>query len=290
MTYEDAINWLKKAQDLSPDDGISAYYDAHLGLWFPSYPEVSGYCIPTLIEAGEEDRALRVSRWLRRKQLVNGSIPMGYWNSNVSMVFDTGMALLGWIRAQEVEYDARTQESIDKAVQFLEAQWQEGVGNYLPSHLVRVCWPLQLVGSKEVPFMLDFYEEQLNDNDWPKHCEDGEPDNPLSHFIVYVGRAFYETGREDVARRIASRMGAVPEGRYNSDWESGADFICIPAVSQAAILFEKLGMKKKAQRGRNYLQTLSAPWSTDPIESSYLPHAQLSWSAKFIADALRPIV
>jgi len=286
MNYYDAINWLKTAQDMTPDGGVSAFFNFSQKIWMQSYPEVSGYIIPTFIDAGEEERALRISRWLRKKQLGNGAMPMGYWNSNIPVVFDTGMVLRGWLEAQKVEYDARTQESIDKAVEWLERTWDADPKNFLPTHNVRVVWPLKDYGSTRVDSMLDFFLEMIDDNGWPRIAENVQPEAPLSHFIVYIARGFFECGLVEVGRRIMRSLPSVPSSRYTSHWEPTDDTICIPGVAQASILFDKLGMKAEAQRGRNYLKTLSAPWSTDPVETDYLPNCQLSWSAKFIADAL----
>ncbi len=44
-------------------------------------------------------------------------------------------------------------------------------------------------------------------------------------------------------------------------------------------------MKAEARRGRNYLETLSHPWASDPADGDYLPGCHVSWCAKFIADA-----
>lgn len=103
MNHTQAINWIKKAQDLGIDDGIPAFYNSEKNVWFQSYPEVSGYIIPTLIDAGEEERALKISRWLRLKQLSDGSIGSGYWNSYFPNAFDTGQVLLGWLAAQKID-------------------------------------------------------------------------------------------------------------------------------------------------------------------------------------------
>ena len=54
------LDWLKKAQDMSIDNGISRGYsliqrdtdkENSLG-WQPSYPETSGYIMGSLLEAG----------------------------------------------------------------------------------------------------------------------------------------------------------------------------------------------------------------------------------------------
>lgn len=85
--------------------------------------------------------------------------------------------------------------------------------------------------------------------------------------------------------RIAAVQSLSFPARLDSGWQPTTDEICVPAVAQASILFRKLGMTGNADRALDYLSTLDAPWASDPIDGDYLPHSQLSWSAKFIADA-----
>src|SRR5688572_31712126 len=54
---QSAIDWIVAAQDATPDDGIargySVAYNPYFGSagWQASYPETTGYIIPTLLEA-----------------------------------------------------------------------------------------------------------------------------------------------------------------------------------------------------------------------------------------------
>ena len=292
MNHHDAIVWIKQAQDEGTNDGISALYHAKRGIWHNSYPEVSGYIIPTLIAAGEEDRALRVSRWLITQQLAQGSIPLGFWDSKSAAVFDTGAVLLGWIAAQEVEYDPSTELAIEKAVYWLERCWKGyrwtrvGTEASQPATInVRAIWPLALRDSPIVDELLDYFLERIDPNGFPRMTDDQFPDMPLSHFIVYVARGFFESGLIEPATRIMENLPSVPVARYNSNWEPVTDDICITGVAQASIMFRKLGFRAEAQRGLNYLETLTAPWGSDPIDGKYFSHCQISWCAKFIADA-----
>src|SRR6266550_8820188 len=50
-TVAEAIAWLSRAQDnsLSHDGGVSRDYDLEAG-WAASYPETTGYIVPTVLE------------------------------------------------------------------------------------------------------------------------------------------------------------------------------------------------------------------------------------------------
>src|SRR5262249_8247777 len=43
------MDWLARAQDATPDDGVSAVYSLASG-WAASYPETTGYIIPTCFD------------------------------------------------------------------------------------------------------------------------------------------------------------------------------------------------------------------------------------------------
>ena len=47
-----AVDWLKRAQDSTGNNGVAGRYLLDRG-WTESYPETSGYIIPTLVDVGE---------------------------------------------------------------------------------------------------------------------------------------------------------------------------------------------------------------------------------------------
>lgn len=291
MNRSNAITWLKFAQDITPDGGVSAFYHTQSNVWQPSYPETSGYIIPTLLAAGETERAIRISEWLRGVQLKDGAIPQGFWRSHISNPFDTAQALLGWLAVEEVAPDKRTRESLESAVSYLEDSWSsEQWGESCRTYYARNIWPLRLAGSILVPSMIEHFTSKVSDHGFVEECED-DYDHPLSHFTCYVARAFLEIGELEYAQRIATfladaqtRFGTLPArisrngGRFNTQ-------ICVPAVAQAAIIWHKLGMKEDYEKAMSFIEKLDAPWASWPPEGDYLAHTHTNWSAKFIADA-----
>ena len=80
----EAIAWLGRAQDHSTtaDGGVARHYSLLSG-WGPSYPETTGYIVPTMLawaEArGDEealDRARRMLDWLTSIQLPDGGFEL----------------------------------------------------------------------------------------------------------------------------------------------------------------------------------------------------------------------
>ena len=99
------VGWLSRAQDLSAsaDGGVARHYSLLTG-WAPSYPETTGYIIPTLLAhaglRGDEDarrRAKKMLDWLVSIQFPDGGFQGGSISSKrvVPVTFNTGQILLG---------------------------------------------------------------------------------------------------------------------------------------------------------------------------------------------------
>src|SRR5262245_22571894 len=81
----EAIAWLERAQDATPDGGVSYGYSLRGG-WRPSYVETTGYISVTFFDlaararnqdpgaaSSARERALRMAKWLTEVQLADGS-------------------------------------------------------------------------------------------------------------------------------------------------------------------------------------------------------------------------
>ncbi|WP_428963788.1 beta-L-arabinofuranosidase domain-containing protein [Micromonospora fluostatini] len=97
----DALTWVCAAHDATGRRGVSAGYDLRTG-WQPTYPETSGYLIPTLLRGATAldrpelaDRAAEIGEWLLDLQRPDGSFPGGTGVDGPPVVFDTGQILLG---------------------------------------------------------------------------------------------------------------------------------------------------------------------------------------------------
>ena len=68
-----AAEWLLRAQAATPDDGVAHSYDVRAGKWLASYPETTGYIIPTLYDYARHFDAPA----LRRRRAPNGAVGSG---------------------------------------------------------------------------------------------------------------------------------------------------------------------------------------------------------------------
>ena len=93
---------MMRAQDTGTDRGIS--YGVPFGKDFlESYPETTGYIIPTFLKLSALDsslvaRAVEAGDWEIEIQLPSGAVMGGTYPSKKSSpaLFNTGMVLLGW--------------------------------------------------------------------------------------------------------------------------------------------------------------------------------------------------
>src|SRR6266851_1493489 len=126
------VNWIFRAQ--RPDGGIAAYYSLLTG-YSESYPEVTGYIIPTLYDFGRmtgnpaaRHAAYLATDWLLSLQMPSGAFPSGLRGSDTGpgnnaqpSVFNTGQILQGLVRAHTETRNAKILKSAVAAGDWLAA-------------------------------------------------------------------------------------------------------------------------------------------------------------------------
>ncbi len=138
-----AADWLLRAQAATLDDGVAHSYDVRTGKWLASYPETTGYIIPTLYDyarhfsaPGCADAARRMALWEVAVQLPGGGIRAGTMNAEVVVptVFNTGQVLFGLARAASETGDESIRTALIRAADWLvAAQDEDGCWRRFPS-------------------------------------------------------------------------------------------------------------------------------------------------------------
>ena len=225
---QEALEWIKRAQDATPDHGVSRGYsvawNAHFQSkgWQSSYPETTGYIIPTLIDCGKYfnkdeliDRAIKMAEWEIDVQMKNGAVIGGVMNEGepTPSVFCTGMVIFGLVHAFQETQNVSFLKAAENAADFLlKVQDKNGVffenKNYdfcskaSNTYHTRVAWALIMLGKinndenciksgiKNIKYRLRFQEK----NGWFKDNCLTDPDNPLVHTICYALRGILEAG------------------------------------------------------------------------------------------------
>lgn len=232
------INWILNAQ--RSDGGIAAYYSLLTG-YSASYPEVTGYLVPTLydfvglIAANEDDAAVRhaayrATDWLLSLQMPSGAFPSGLKLRGVAAspsIFNTGQILQGLVRAYT---ESRKPEILKSAIaagdwlaeiQQPDGCWS-GLGVYQDSahtYYSMVSWSLaQLAAVSNEPRHsrathknIDWVLSQMQPSGWIDGINlQGFP--IYLHFIAYVIQGLLEAGillRRDDAIAAAAKSAWV---------------------------------------------------------------------------------
>lgn len=265
-----AVQWLLRAQAATPDDGISlGYFPTDVaGGWMPSYPETTGYIIPSLLEyaalvgsAQIRERALAAARWECEVQMASGAVqggPVCDPSRQQAAVFNTGMVLQGWSAAWRASREDRFLESALKAARFLVNDLDDD--GHLRTHgpfvtpariktyNVLCAWGLLLTArnSGEGAFeaaavrMAEAALGQQRPNGWFANNDLVDPARALTHTIGYTLQGLLEvgalTGRADFI--VAARKGAeavVPRIKPNGYLAGRFDRNWDPAVASVCL-------------------------------------------------------
>ena len=131
---EATAQWVLRAQATNGDDGVAHSYDVRTRAWLASYPETTGYMIPTLYDYAAHfgrpayrEAARKMALWEVEVQLADGGVRAGTMAAPVPVptVFNTGQVLFGLARAARETADARLVEATRRAADWLVAAQDE---------------------------------------------------------------------------------------------------------------------------------------------------------------------
>ena len=291
----EAAAWIERAQDSGPDRGV-AYGTNFGGSFLPSYPETTGYIIPTFLrlarvwnDAAFRERAVGMGDWEAAIQMPSGAVMGGMVNENPTpAVFNTGQVLLGWAALARERDGSRFLAAGRKAAEWLtgiqEPDGRWGAGNSLFANAqatvynVHAAWGLYALGqSAETP---RFQEAALRNaayarsrqaaNGWFPDCCLSDASKPLLHTIAYAMQGLLEIGllRDDdgligAARRTADSLVEVmsPEGflpgRVRPDFSAAVRWSCLTGSAQTSIVLSKLAARTGEERYRDAARRLN---------------------------------
>jgi hypothetical protein len=234
-----AVGWLLRAQDATPDHGVShGYFPFRCGVgasgWLPAYPETTGYIIPSLLEyaalAGDasiRQRARRMAVWQTTIQMPSGAVqagPVCAPERRRPSVFNTGTVLQGYVALLLEHQEEETLEAARRTADFLVGDMDEDGhfrthGPLVTNHRVKTynclcAWPLyrfgRLLGDQRyVDPAVRAVEAALGQqapNGWFANNCLTRPEAPLTHTIGYTMQGILEVGllagREDFVAAV----------------------------------------------------------------------------------------
>lgn len=296
--YNKAIYWIYN--NSLKDSGIICNSQKKL-----SYPEVTGYYIPSLLRFGHRELACKYAKWLCSIQKEDGS-----WydtDDKAPYVFDSAQIIKGLLAIRQLlpEVDSCIIAGCDWILSNMQengrlgtptkAAWgapgmcSELIHLYCLSPLVQASEEFNKPEYREAAYhILNFYKINYYD----EIMDFGF----LSHFYAYVMEALLDMGEDDMAKvsmeKIANLQrdnGAVPAYK-NRDW------VCSTGLFQFALVWFRLGELERGNKAFTYackLQNETGGWYGSYLseinaseDNDYFPSEEISWANKYFLDAL----
>jgi hypothetical protein len=267
------IQWILDAQ--RADGGIAAYYSLLKG-YLASYPEVTGYIVPTLYDFAHlaEDATARLAAeratcWLLSLQTEVGAFPGGLHGSNTApSVFNTGQVLQGLVRAWSETGHSDIRDAAVAAgdwlvsIQQADGAWSGPATYQAATHTYysMVSWALAelsehepndrygLAAEKNLDWVLSHFQE----NGWIEGINlQGHPN--YLHFVAYVLQGVLECAilrrRSDAVKLVARSAWQLLRkfettkqlpGAFGTDFKNGQDFMCLTGNAQMSCVWLRL--------------------------------------------------
>lgn len=243
-----------------------------------SYPEVTGYFIPTLLSLGFKKRTKEALDWLVRIQKEDGAISL----NGPKFTFDTAQVAFGLYHVEGTEYT----KAANKCLTFLKSQVKSDGSVSTEFHAQGVPPEINVW----VAAILSLYKDDASaDPIWKYYNNDKVFEfNKILHFYCYILDACLY-GPDFVKNRAIERINFLAKiQRVDGEIQAqeGVDWICYPGVAQAACLFYKIGLNENGDRAVKYLDSIQLDnGGFLGSNGSYFSDQEPSWAVKFYMDA-----
>lgn len=307
------VDWIKtteKAKNWIINNSIKGEGIINNSRYKKSYPEVSGYYIPTLLRWGFRDLAVTYAGWLCSIQHEEGA-----WydtDDKEPYVFDTAQILKGLVAIYPIKPEVK--DSLIKGCEWLLGQITEEGRLVTPSkaawgndgvcsELIHLYCLSPLIDAaklldkpeyeKAARRVADYYISNYRD----KILNFGF----LSHFYSYVMEALCDIEETELAKEAMDKLSVMlDEKRYIPAFKD-VDWVCSTGMFQLAITWYKLGDIERGNKALTYaakLQNETGGWfgsyavidnpkPTDKKEyPDYIPDGEISWAVKYYLDAV----
>lgn len=307
------VDWIKtteKAKNWIINNSIKGEGIINNSRYKKSYPEVSGYYIPTLLRWGFRDMAVTYAGWLCSIQHEEGA-----WydtDDKEPYVFDTAQILKGLVAIYPIKPEVK--DSLIKGCEWLLGQITEEGRLVTPSkaawgndgvcsELIHLYCLSPLIDAaklldkpeyeKAARRVADYYISNYRD----KILNFGF----LSHFYSYVMEALCDIEETELAKEAMDKLSVMLDEKGYIPAFKDVDWVCSTGMFQLAITWYKLGDIERGNKALTYaakLQNETGGWfgsyavidnpkPTDKKEyPDYIPDGEISWAVKYYLDAV----
>ena len=284
LSYDMALDWIKK--NTIPGKGIiSNSRDSK-----KCHLEVTGYLIPTLLDAKEFNLAKQYAQFLSKVQNTNGSFtgPGG----GKEYVFDSSQVLKGFLVASKIwpQFKPFAKKTADYIISLAKKNGQipsmyEGITENIHVFMLPSLMSASKVLGDEK--YANIARKSLN---YYKNVPNILDSRLITHDLAYIIDGFIDMGEEDfildIIKEIFSHQsenGKIP-AYPNVSWS------CSTGIAQFAVIAYKLGMNNEASKALNYLCKIQNKsggfYGSLGILGSYFNEMEIGWTNKFFMDAV----
>ena len=282
-SYNKALSWLK--DNTIPEQGIIVSSKRRI-----PYLEVTGYLIPTLMDAGENKLAEQYAEFLFYVQRPNGAFAgpdgKGY-------IFDTAQALRGLLRASQLwdrfkPFALKTADYITSSIEN-DGRIPSIYGKEIPEYVHVYILPVLAEAAKILnkPEYLEIAKGSLI---YYKNAPDILDDNRLTHFLAYTLDGFIDMGESEFVRPLVKEIFSSQRKYGDIPAFPNVKWTCNVGTAQFVIIGYKLEMYEKANEALNYLchvqNTSGGFYGSYGIGADYFQKEEISWANKFFIDAI----
>lgn len=279
------------------------------------YQEVTGYYIPTLLQWDMTEKAVSYARYLCSIQEDSGAWLDG--SQTRESVFNTGQVLRGLVAIVDILPEAK--DSLIRGCNWLISNIHEDGrlastegtnwdNNGFNSELIHLyCLP----PLKEAGILLrnEHYldcVEKVKEYYIRQYKEDILDFNYLSHFYAYILEALVDLGEVEIVKKAIKKINRLQRMDGSVPALKNVTWVCSTGLFQLAIVWYKIGDKKRGNRALDYaisLQNNSGGWYggyrsriklgnrkiqlfSKNEKINYFPDEEISWAVKYFLDAI----
>ena len=291
LPTERACGWILRNQQ--ENGGVSVFRGSPT-----EYPEVTGYIIPTMLQYGFQDEALKMVEFLASRANEDGSFNAA--DSSCVYLFDTAQALRGLNAICKVT--DRYANLRQKTAEYLFDDLKENGGVFQKNYEDDAIIP-ETIQLFALPALLDYAravgsaeKEEMVHRAVMQYLQSPEAlsTKTLTHFLAYQIDGLIDLGYSEEVRPVLEKLlasqredGAIPA-------YEGVDWVCITGCSQLAICLYKLGMLEPANRLMTWVEQNMEEdggflGSVGP-GAAYFSDREPSWAVKFYLDAYKRMI
>lgn len=297
--YKKAVSWIKN----NSIEGEGVICNTNLP---KSYPEVTGYFIPTLLRWGYRERACSYAEWLCSIQKPEGS----WYNTEdtAPYIFDTAQILKGLLAIRTIM--PQVDPHILLGCEWIFAQMQEngrlmtpdtddwGSDRNVCDEVIHIYCLSPLYEAAEVFHRPEYRKKTKRILDYYKqnYYEKIMNFSLLSHFYAYLMEALLDIGELEMVKEAMRRIEVYQKSNGAVPAYSHCDWVCSTGLFQLSLVWFRLGDLDRGNRAFEYackLQNESGGWfgsylSEDNLSecNTYIPTGEISWAVKYFMDAL----